>query len=116
MKNLIGIIDDEVEMRDLLKTLISETFDVNTQTFENLDEFLDNGELDQYGLVLSDVHMPSGSGLRLSRELKELNKNIPVIYISGFVDLIPPKEDIVILRKPINNEELFKYIKSYLKL
>ena len=42
--------------------------------------------------------------------------NIPVIYISGFVDLIPPKEDIIILRKPINNDELFKHIKSYLKL
>ena len=71
MENLIGIIDDELEVRDLLNTLITETFDVNTQLFDNLDEFLENGKIHQYSLILSDVHMPSGSGLRLSRELEQ---------------------------------------------
>ena len=115
MSKMVAVIDDEENICDLLKDLLVEKYDFNVVGFSKLDSFLEVSNLASFDLILSDVHMPSGSGLRLLRELEAINQIIPVIFISGFADVLSPKKGTVILRKPINNDELFKHIDSILE-
>lgn len=91
-----------------------------------LVDLCDNGEkaLIQFGkleydLCLLDVMMPQKDGFTLAKELKKINKHIPVIFLTAK----SLKEDIVsgfklgaddYITKPFNTEELLLRIKAVL--
>ncbi len=111
----IAIIDDELDVRETLKEILENDSRFELNTFPSLDEFLrviDNDPA--WNLVISDVHMPTGSGLRLSEELKARNLEIPTIFFSGMVDMIPQSAGRVVLRKPIAIETLLETIEKLL--
>jgi CheY-like chemotaxis protein len=53
-----------------------------TNPQEALQSFKSNAE--SYCLVLSDIRMPSLSGIQLSRKLKEVNPNVKVVLMTAF--------------------------------
>jgi two-component system nitrogen regulation response regulator GlnG len=85
MKNVL-LVDDDV---DLSKSVI-ELFDPDKYSFHHLDDgqrtaayVADNR--DKLDLVMLDVNLPSCSGLDLLKNIKQINQNLPVIVISGFI-------------------------------
>lgn len=112
----VVVIDDEEEIRASLQELISLEYKSDVFTFSSVDEFL--GFLDKDSskihLIISDIHMPTGSGLRVSTELEARKLEIPLIYFSGVADKVPKNPNYKIVRKPFIGQELVHLIREYL--
>jgi len=79
------IVDDDSDIVQVLKMgLVRNGFSVEafTNPQEALQSFKSNAE--SYCLVLSDIRMPSLSGIQLSRKLKEVNPNVKVVLMTAF--------------------------------
>jgi len=71
-------------------------------------------------LIISDINMPKLNGLEMSRKIKNLNKEIPIILTSAHSDSEYYTEAISIginhyLSKPVNTKELLSAIELYAK-
>ncbi|MCB2202112.1 sigma-54 dependent transcriptional regulator [bacterium] len=84
MKNIL-LVDDDKEVSQSLANL----FDPEKFTFEFLEDgaevshFLN--EKENIDLVMLDVNLPTLSGLDVLKQIKQIDGDIPVIMISGFV-------------------------------
>jgi DNA-binding NtrC family response regulator len=79
------IVDDDSDVVQVLKMgLVRNGFSVEafTNPQDALQSFKSNAE--SYCLVLSDIRMPSLSGIQLSRKLKEVNPNVKVVLMTAF--------------------------------
>jgi CheY-like chemotaxis protein len=70
-------------------------------------------------LVLTDLAMPGFSGLRLIRELRMKQSDLPIVAVSGWaadqLDLAQDYGADVILAKPVDAQELLKVIDGVLQ-
>ena len=85
---------------------------------EHALETLDNNE--GFQLLISDMMMPKIDGHQLTRRVLEDYPAIPIIVISGYVKLSEIDELLqegvqAFIPKPINFEELTKYVSSAMK-
>lgn len=114
---MIYLIDDEIDVAQTLAELIETGLGLSVTTFSGLDQCIER--LDYYEeqpevkLIISDILMPTGSGLRLKDYIRRKNLNIPVLFISGHADKISD-DDIILLRKPVQKELLFEQIRTSL--
>lgn len=109
---LIYIVDDEIQVSEILAEEIADQLKAKTLCFTSLDECIDAIDQEAPDLILCDVMMPTGSGLRLTEELKKRSLNTPHIYITGMIDKLPPKQNVYMLRKPIKIPTLIEKIKN----
>ena len=84
MKKILLVDDDKNLSRSLANLFDSQDF--------NFDFLEDGSEVkkiiagnSKYDLVMLDVNLPTMSGLEVLKEIKKVNKTIPVTVISGFV-------------------------------
>ncbi len=118
MMQKILIVDDEAELRDVLReTLERENYIVSEAA--NAEEMRQVFASDTFDLVLLDLMLPDEDGLSLTRYLKE-RSDVGVIILTGkgeSVDLIIGLEmgadDYV--AKPYNRRELLARIKSVIR-
>ena len=85
LANLL-VVDDDSDIAHVLKQgLLKNGFLVSifTNPEEALKNFQSNSK-DYYSLVLSDIRMPGMSGIRLAREVKEINPNVKVVLMTSF--------------------------------
>ena len=77
--------DDEVLRRSLARALRKSDLDVTEADCGSKA----TGELERaaFDVVLSDVHMPDGTGLDLMRAARRVDLDVPVILVSGAPDL-----------------------------
>ncbi|MFW2392351.1 MAG: response regulator, partial [Methyloceanibacter sp.] len=76
-----------------------------------------HGEVD---LVVSDVVMPEMDGPTLMKELREQNRDLKLIFISGYAEdafrrNLDEKEDFMFLQKPFDLKELAATVKAALQ-
>ena len=80
------VVDDDPDILQLLKlALLKEKrflVDAFTNSEEALQSFKANAKA--YRLMLSDIRMPSISGIQLARKVKEINLNVKVVLITAF--------------------------------
>lgn len=79
------IVDDDSDIVQVLKMgLLRNGFSVDA--FTNPQEALQSFKSDaaSYCLVLSDIRMPSISGIQLSKKVKEVNPNVKVVLMTAF--------------------------------
>jgi DNA-binding NtrC family response regulator len=79
------IVDDDPDIVQVLKLgLLRNRFLVNafTNPEEAFQSFKSNAE--SYCLMLSDVRMPSLSGIQLARKVKEINPAVKVVLMTAF--------------------------------
>lgn len=110
----IRIIDDEQDVCSALSFLL-ECDGWNCRTYYSAEEFLEKDDLLTSGCVLSDIRMPTMSGLILQIEMKNRGVDLPLIFISGHGDIEMAvdalrKGAIDFLVKPIKKEKLFNAI------
>jgi len=80
----ILIVDDDEIIRDTLKELLSEEY--VCQTAGTADEAFARLSEKSYDLILTDISMPSISGMELLNRVLELYPKTPVIVVSGISD------------------------------
>jgi DNA-binding NtrC family response regulator len=79
------IVDDDSNIVQVLKMgLVRNGFSV--EAFTNPQEALQSfkSDAESYCLVLSDIRMPSLSGIQLSKKVKEVNPDVKVVLMTAF--------------------------------
>lgn len=79
------VVDDDPDIVQVLKLgLVKNRFLVSafTNPDEALQSFQSNSE--SYCLMLSDIRMPSLSGIQLARKIKEINSGVKVVLMTSF--------------------------------
>jgi FixJ family two-component response regulator len=112
---LIGVVDDDESVRDALSSLVRSAGYL-CAVFPSAEVFLDSGPPEADCLVL-DIRMPGLSGFELHRRLHEMNRRMPVIFVTGQAD-----DDLraraldqgatALLAKPFNDDALLEAIES----
>lgn len=114
----ILFIDDEEMTRDLVSKILTRSgYKVKAMRDgqEGISELMKNTS---YDLIITDQSMPKMTGLEIARKAKSIIRNIPVILISGSVELL--KIDTKKLgidefaMKPVIPNDLLKLVKKYL--
>jgi DNA-binding NtrC family response regulator len=82
-KKRILIIEDDDEMRSLLKDFIEEE-GYEADSVEKGTYAIRKLMTDSFDLIITDIRMPGYSGLEILPELKRLQPRIPIIVITAF--------------------------------
>lgn len=118
-KPLVLAIDDEHNIRDLLKYTL-EPHDMEVITAENGKSAITILEKEDVDVIVTDLLMPSMTGLALIRELKKRKSVIPIIIITAYsnsdmVQEIVREGVFRLIEKPLDFEVLVPIIRSALE-
>lgn len=117
--NKILLVEDDQNFGDVLRSYLEmHDFDVTLATdgLEGLEEY----KKGQYDLCIFDVMMPKKDGFTLASEIRESDKEMPIIFLTA-KNL---KEDVLegfkigaddYISKPFNSEELLLRIRAILR-
>ena len=84
MELKILLIDDEEMICDLLGSMLSLSFDV--QTTCSAREGLGLFSREHFDLVMTDLKMAEMSGEQVATEIRQLRSDQPIVFMSGHVD------------------------------
>jgi two-component system response regulator FixJ len=110
----VYVIDDDPAMRDSLEFLL-DSAGFKVALFDSAQGFLDAMPALGFGCVVSDVRMPGLDGIDLLKRLKNDNKQLPVIIMTGHGDVPLAVEAMKLgaldfLEKPFEDERLLNTI------
>jgi len=116
----ILVVEDEVEIRELVSTVLSEN-GYAVSAAESANEALivfqkTNGEID---ILFSDVVLPGEDGIKLADRLASLKPSLPVLLTSGYMDeekewVITCEKGFRFLHKPFSIAEMLRTVRSML--
>lgn len=115
----IAICDDEPTICNLLKSAVRKWSrmkekKIKVQTFSSAESFLFTYEEDKsFHILLLDIEMPGMNGVDLAQIIREQNKSIQIIFVTGYMDYIAQGYDVEALHyllKPINEDKLFEVL------
>jgi len=118
---LILLADDDEHVREVMQEILQD-FGYRTLIAENgkqaLSMFMDHTS--EIRLVLLDIVMPVMGGIEAAKRLRELNPDLPVLFLSGYNKGFPGNEhsaihDLPVLRKPIDPIKLAHSLHKYTK-
>ncbi|MCM1578406.1 MAG: response regulator [Ruminococcus sp.] len=115
----ILVVDDDRSILKLLKTALSDNYDVTCMVSGNMAmKFLNTKEAD---LILLDYEMPIENGAEVFKKLRDDKRfaDIPVVFLTGVADSSRIKEVLMLkpqgyLLKPISMDRLMSSIKNIL--
>lgn len=113
----ILVVDDEVPVLELIRqTLMKEGYDIAafTSPLDALDYFRTNHE--RIGLVVTDIVMPDMSGEELIRSVREVDRDMKIIAITGFSKTLKNEAVDGFLKKPFERPALLDLVKSLKKV
>lgn len=116
------LVDDEPTIREGLRTLIEweELGYYVVDTGSNGKDALAKYEKFKPDLIIIDIRMPGMSGLEVIERIRESDKSVHIIILSGYADFdyakraISSKADGYLL-KPVDEDELIGYLKRVRK-
>jgi len=111
----VFLVDDDASVRRALARLIKSAGH-QVQTFASAREFLGtNADIEEAACLVLDVRMPGLTGIDLQRELRTMNRNLPIVFITGHGD-IPMSVNAMkagavdFLPKPVKDTDLLRAI------
>src|ERR1700752_467737 len=113
-KATVLVVDDDPDLRGSIGRLLR-SLDLDAQLFASISEFLESAPPDGPTCLVLDVRLPGRSGLDLQRELAAANREIPIIFITGYGDIrmsvqAMKEGAIEFLTKPLRDDELLDAI------
>jgi DNA-binding response OmpR family regulator len=114
----ILVVDDERDVADAIKAgLTMSGFEVDL--FYDPIAALAAFRPDVYDLVISDIKMPKMNGFEMVYEIKKVDKDVQVIFLTGYVDLMKEVNKLFtklnireVIQKPIGVKELAQRIRA----
>ena len=82
----VWVVDDDSSIRWVLEKALSQA-DIDTETFESAEALLQQLELTQPDVIVSDIRMPGIDGLSLLSRINEQFPQLPVIITTAHSDL-----------------------------
>lgn len=116
MSMRILVVDDESDVCLAIERIL----DMNgfkVDSYQNPRLALQKFKTDLYDLVILDIKMPELNGFVLYREIRRLDKKVKVCFLTAgemyygvYSDIFSSLPANYFMRKPIDNEELMKWI------
>jgi FixJ family two-component response regulator len=108
------VIDDDPDLRASVGRLLR-SLGLDAQLFASISDFLKSDPPDGPTCLVLDVRLPGQSGLDLQRELATVNREVPIIFITGHGDIPMSVQAmkggaIEFLTKPFRDQELLDAI------
>ncbi len=119
MKNKVLLVEDEKSLAMIIAdTLTGEGFDVAVAF--NGEEGLATFQTDGADVLVIDIMMPRMDGFELGRRIRQINPNVPFIYLTALSSLDNIEEGFEIgandyLKKPFKIRELIIRLKAMLR-
>lgn len=118
-KPLIAVVDDDNSSRDSTQLLLRSA-GYSAMAFASAREFLDSPRLEETACLILDVRMPGMDGLELQRFLNEIQRQIPIVFITAFATESEEQRArrggaVDFLRKPVSDEKLLRATQTALK-
>ncbi len=114
------IVDDEHLIAEMTKLLLQK-LGYNVQTSSGSLEALEifRASPDYFDLIITDQTMPHMTGIDLSREIKKIRPDVPVILCTGYSETADPEKALgsgisAFLYKPVLTEDLAETIRNVL--
>jgi PAS domain S-box-containing protein len=119
-KGNILLVEDEKELRALLAETLADLGYTVLQAANGEEAIeLAKSALPSIDMLITDMVMPRMNGRELSRSLRARRPGLPVLFISGYSDVIPSEEEFFnvttqFLQKPFNSESLGHRVRELL--
>jgi CheY-like chemotaxis protein len=118
-RSVISIIDDDGSVRAAIYNLVR-SFGYTVHAFSSAEEFLRSPELNDTSCAISDVRMPTMSGIELQAHLLAQGHCVPFIFMTAFpVESIRARAlkagAICVLSKPFNGDTLIECLNTALE-
>jgi FixJ family two-component response regulator len=115
---IVFVVDDDISVRESLEGLIRFA-GWQTEVFASAPEFLARPGHSGPSCMVLDVNLPELSGLELQRHIASASVKMPIIFITGFVDVPVAVQAmkagaVDFLTKPVGDEILLQAIESSL--
>lgn len=121
MKIKVAICDDSREDREYITGLLNRwASETNRclviQSFLSAEQFLFQYEDEKdFQILLLDIEMGKMNGVELARKIRELNRDIQIVFTTGYPDFIAEGYEVDALHylmKPISEEKLVKVMEK----
>jgi FixJ family two-component response regulator len=111
---VVVVIDDDPKIRDALGGLL-QSAGLRVQSFASVQEFREGVPADRPACLVLDVELPGQSGLEFQEELARAELHLPIIFISGHVDVpmsvrAMKRGAVEFLTKPVHEQDLLDAI------
>ena len=109
------IVDDNPDITCVMKMAFQRN-GIVADSFNDPEEALSHFKPGLYSLLLLDIAMPRMNGFRLLQEIRKLDEEIKVCFLSAYdtydryADYAPPKIRCV-MKKPIGMADLVKHVR-----
>lgn len=113
----VAIVDDEASEREILARYIGEWAEARKELveffcFDGSESFLFAWEDARvYALLVLDIEMGGMSGLELAKKLRLQDRDVPILFVTGYDEYMEYGYDVSALHyliKPVNKERLFR--------
>jgi DNA-binding response OmpR family regulator len=78
----ILVIDDQIEMRQIMKSLLEEQ-GYEVEIAQDGNDGLNRHRENPANLIITDLHMPEKDGLETIKELRDAKEDVKIIAMSG---------------------------------
>jgi FixJ family two-component response regulator len=115
---LVFVVEDDAPLRESLKNLIR-SVGLRVAVFASAQEFLDRPRPEGPSCLVLDVRLPGLSGLDLQQQMAEGDRDMPIIFITGYGDIPMTVQAmkagaVAFLPKPFRDQELLDAIQHAL--
>jgi DNA-binding NtrC family response regulator len=116
-KRSILIVDDELGVRESLRMILKSYYDIYTAP--DGEAALNIIKERKIHLITLDLNMPKLSGIETLREIRKIDREVPVIIITGYGTQKDEEEALLygvrdFISKPFNASEIITVIKEML--
>jgi len=112
-------VEDEPFSREMISLMLKNFFK-NLDVAKDGEEALEKFKQKHYDIIITDMNMPKLNGFELAQEIRKLDKEISIIFLSGSNDIDSLLKSINIgidgyLLKPINLEQFIQVLTRVLQ-
>ena len=118
-ERVVAVVDDDSRVLESLEDLL-ESAGHTVHLFRSAQSLLDDEAFGKIDCLISDIGMPTIDGFDLERLARAARPELPIILITGRLELIKgrqmtaPNENRIFLLKPFSERELFGAINKVL--
>jgi FixJ family two-component response regulator len=115
---LVSVVEDDRFFRDSMRRLMR-SMGYAAEAFASAADFLASPRLGETACLITDVHMPTMTGIELYRRLIDTGRAIPTILVTAYpndADRVRALNDGVVcyLRKPVDEQHLKRCLRAAL--
>ena len=82
--NLLIVDDEPMALEEIREVVLEVKNDVCVKCCDNYMDALENAKIKKYDVAFLDISMPCMNGLEIAKNLKDINKNTNIVFITGY--------------------------------